>query len=77
MPWLMTIKQEGLGFQILQSLSCSRFLGITNGKVASVTNIPAMYCETQHSVVRMTGRLTFSGGMMGLLMIRALLCQDP
>jgi len=38
-----------------------------------------MYCEleAQHSVVRMIERLTFSGSIMGLLIIRAGMLQAP
>ena len=44
------------GLEILQSLSGSHLLGVTDGKASSGANYLTMYCapETQHSIVRMT-----------------------
>jgi len=65
--------------QIMQSLTGSHLLGVTDRKASSGTNYFSMYCAlgAQHSIVRMIKRLTFSSGVMDLLIIRARLLQEP
>jgi hypothetical protein len=65
--------------QILQSLTGSHILGVTDGNATSDANCASMYCapEAQHSIVRILKRLTFSSSMMDLLMIRTLMLQVP
>ena len=65
--------------QILQSLTGSHILGVTDGNATSDANCASMYCapEAQHSIVGMIKRLTFSSRMMDLLMIRAPLLHIP
>jgi hypothetical protein len=55
----------------------SRLLSTTLGKAASAANTVAMNCAAQYSVVRMVKRLTFSGGMMNPLVLRALFFHEP
>jgi hypothetical protein len=67
------------GSQILQSLSGSHCLGVTDGNATSGANYMSMYCalEAQHSIVGMIKGLTFSSSIMDPLMIRARLLQEP
>jgi hypothetical protein len=54
-------------------------LGVSDGNATSGANYLPMYCalEAQHSIVRMIKRLTFSSSGMDLLIIRAVLLQEP
>jgi hypothetical protein len=67
------------GSQKVYSTRGSCFFGPPDGNPGPGTNSLSMYCEleAQHSVVRMIERLTFSGSIMGPLMIRAVMLQDP
>jgi hypothetical protein len=54
-------------------------LGVSDRKAFSGANYLSMYCalEAQHSIVRMIKWLTFSSSVMDLLIIRALLLNEP
>jgi hypothetical protein len=58
--------------QILQSQTSGHALGAFNGSASSGANNLATNCAAQHSVVRITERLTISGSIMGPLINRAL-----
>jgi hypothetical protein len=54
-------------------------LGVSDGNATSGANYLSVYCalEAQHSIIRMIKRLTFSSSIMDLLIIRAVLPQEP
>ena len=57
---------------MLQGLFGSNLLGGTFVRSSSVANTTLTNCTTQHSFVKITERLTISGNMVDLLMIRTL-----
>ena len=67
------------GPQILQSLSGSYMLGVTDASATSGANYLSMYCapEAQHSIVRMNKGLTFGSSIMDFLIIGTRLLQEP
>jgi hypothetical protein len=79
---LMKCKQRVIwreGSQIVQRLSGSHMLGVTDGNATSGANYLSMYCalEAQHPIVRMIKMLTSGSSIMDSLMIRARLLQEP